>query len=120
MGKFTKNEVIGVINSADIGVYLKEFNSPIGDASTMVKVSEYLACAKPVLFPEMDGVKEQTGEAGMILSNGIAIALNSFAFSKKLLEPFSEKARNQAIKKLDLNKNLDQLKLFLEKVIENE
>ena len=120
LGKIPDERLADLINSCDIGVYLKRFDSPIGDASTMVKVSEYLACAKPVLFPEMDGVKEQAGKASISLNNGVAKMLDSLYLNKALLVPYSRKAREQAEKKLDLSKNLNELKLFLEKVTGNE
>ncbi|MDO8537282.1 MAG: glycosyltransferase family 4 protein [archaeon] len=117
LGKISDEKIPELINAVDIGVYLKKFNSPIGDASTMVKVSEYLACGKPALFPEMSGVIEQTGDAGIVLDKGSAIVLNSFAFNKKLLEDFSVNARKQAEAKLDLNKNTECLKEFIEGVV---
>lgn len=117
LGKVADENIVDLISSVDIGLYLKKFNSPMGDASTMVKVSEYLACGKPVLFPEMSGVIEQTGDAGILLTKGSAIMLNSFAFNKKLLEKYSLNARKQAEQNLDIGKNAGSLKNFLEGIV---
>jgi glycosyltransferase involved in cell wall biosynthesis len=97
-----------VIPSFDAGVYLKKFGFPFSDASFMVKISEYLSSGLPVLMPEIKGPLLQAGEAGINFEKKGKI-------SKQELNKLSLTARNIALEKLDLKKNIDLLEQFIRK-----
>ncbi len=106
LGKFSHKELVESLPFFDGGVYLKKFNAVFADASYMMKISEYLSSGLPVLVPLMDGPLSQAGKAGINFEKTKKI-------SKQELNNLSGIARNIALEKLDLEKNINLLEKFI-------
>jgi len=109
-------DLIPLLSFCNAGVYLKKFGMPIGDASTAVKISEYMACGLSVLVPEMPGPIEQGGKAGIVLDGKAVERINELYNNLSLRKRLSLKAREKALKEFDLKKNAKKLSKFLENI----
>ncbi len=110
LNEIPNKELPELIPFFDAGVYLKKFDFDFANASYMMKISEYLSCGLPVLVPEMTGPLSQTENAGINFEETKKI-------SKKQLNELSVKAREIAVKKLDLADNIELLEEFIAKNI---
>ncbi|MEW6295843.1 MAG: glycosyltransferase [Candidatus Diapherotrites archaeon] len=119
IGKIPDGEVIPLMSYCKAGVYLKKFNLPLGDASFMVKISEYMASGLPVIVPEMSGPIKQAGRAGIVLSEDSeenAQKINSL-LSENFRRKLSNKACEIAEKDFDLKKNSLKLNRFIKGIV---
>ncbi|MFH1545352.1 MAG: glycosyltransferase family 4 protein [archaeon] len=114
IGKVKEEDLVPLMSYCKAGVYLKKFALPIADASTIVKISEYMACSLPILIPEMSGPIEQMGEAGIVMDENAVEKINELYYSESLRKKLEKKAREKAEKEFDLEKNSKRLSEFFE------
>jgi glycosyltransferase involved in cell wall biosynthesis len=120
IGKVNPKKRFSVVPEFDAGIYLRKFGQPIGNASTFMKVSEYMAASLPVIGPRISGLEEQVGENLVCFEEKSPQEFERTLFDKNLMKEIGQQNRKKAEKELDLKKNLERLSAFLEEVMQGD
>jgi glycosyltransferase involved in cell wall biosynthesis len=88
------NDIVRVLSTADVCLS-PEPSSPLNDASTMMKVAEYMAMSRPVVAFDLPESRFTAGKAGLFAPSG-----DDEAFARAIDELLSSPERRTAMGKL--------------------
>jgi glycosyltransferase involved in cell wall biosynthesis len=91
LGRVGDDQILPVLSTADVCI-APESSSPLNDRSTMIKVLEYMAMARPVVAFDLTETRVSAGDSALYAPSG-----NELAFAEQISELLDQPALRQRL-----------------------